>query len=607
MLKGMFLTHFIIGLLVSSFSVTVILLIRKWFGRQLTAKWHYHLWMFLFMALALPFIPNDIYNFSSLFSGGDTYQTNEPSSKMKITGTEAVQGLHLIQDFSVSVNRPDLSLLNMGVMSLWILGILLFTFTMVPGWLKLRRIKNYSSSFSNQEVLMLFEECKKRLQIKKSIKIVISNRVQSPMIFGLFQTYIVLPSQHENWLDLKNYEYIFLHELNHYKNKDLVTNYVILFYQIIYWFNPLVWIAFREMRLDREISCDTSVLQLLDDNSFSEYGNTIINFLDLSKRPSKLQLGTQLNGSKLQIKKRIEQISAYKHSAKKSIKKSIFIYVLASIILTIQLPFVSAFTTENDRYYFNNDEAVYEDLHQFFKGYEGSFVLYDQNAQQYRIYNEEKSTLRVSPDSTYKIYSALFALESNVISPEETTLSWDGTEHPYDAWNMDQNVSSALQKSVNWYFQELDRRTGFETIQSNLQEINYGNSDVSGGFGEFWHESSLKISPVEQVQLLQAFYNNQFGYKEMHIQAVKEALLIEKNEEARLSGKTGTGAVNGKNINGWFIGYVETKNNTYFFATNIQNEDDSFGSKAGEITLSILNDLGIYKENGGEKYGEKHS
>ncbi|MBT2649990.1 BlaR1 family beta-lactam sensor/signal transducer [Bacillus sp. ISL-34] len=604
----MFLTHFIIGLLVSSFSVTVILLIRKWFGRQLTAKWHYHLWMFLFMALALPFIPTDLYNFSSLFSRGDAYQTNAPSSNMKITGTDMIQGLHLIQDFSVSVNRPDLSLLHIGVMGLWMSGMLLFTFTMVRGWLTLRRVKYYSSPFSNQEVLMLFEECKKRLQIKKSIKIVISKRVQSPMIFGLFQTYIVLPSQHENWLSLKNYEYIFLHELSHYKNKDLLTNYVVLFYQIIYWFNPLIWLAFREMRLDREIACDTSVLQLLDDdNSFSEYGNTIINFLDLSKRSSKLQIVTHLNGSKLQIKKRIEQISAYKHSTKKSIRKSVFIYVLASIILTIQLPFVSAFATENDRYFFNDDGTVYEDLHQFFKGYEGSFVLYDHNAQQYLIYNEEKSTLRVSPDSTYKIYSALFGLESNVISPEESTLSWDGTEQPYAAWNMDQNVSSALQKSVNWYFQELDRRTGFETIQSNLQEINYGNSDVSGGFGEFWIESSLKISPVEQVQLLQAFYYNQLGYKEMNIQAVKEALLLEKNEEARLSGKTGTGAVNGKNINGWFIGYVETKNNTYFFATNIQNEDDSSGSKAGEITLSILKDLGIYKENGGEKYGEKHS
>ncbi|MGE7132698.1 BlaR1 family beta-lactam sensor/signal transducer [Lysinibacillus xylanilyticus] len=590
----MFLTHFIIGILVSSFSVTVILLIRKWFGRQLTAKWHYHLWIFLFIALTLPFIPTRLYNFGFLFSREYMYQTTAVSPNTEINGTNMMQGLHLIQDFSVSVNQTDLTLLNMGVMGLWILGLLLFTFTMVRGWITLRRIKNYSSTFSNQEVLVLFEECKKRLQIKKSIKIVISKRVQSPMIFGLFQTYIVLPSQHENWINLKHYEHIFLHELNHYKNKDLLTNYLMLFYQSIYWFNPLVWLAFREMRLDREIACDISVLHLLDDNSFNEYGNTIINFVDLSKRSSKLPLVTQINGTKSQIKKRIEQIAAYKLGAKKSIRKSVFIYVLASIILTVQLPVISAFSTENDRYYFNNDGTIYEDLHQFFNGYEGSFVLYDSSAKQYRIYNDEKSTLRVSPDSTYKIYSALFALESNVISPEESTLSWDGTEYPYDAWNMDQDVASALQKSVNWYFQELDRRKGFETIQSNLQDINYGNSNVSGGLDEFWNESSLKISPVEQVQLLQAFYNNQLGYKEMNIQAVKDALYLEKNEEARLSGKTGTGTVNGKNINGWFIGYVETKNNTYFFATNIQNEDVASGSKAIEITLSILKDLGIY-------------
>ncbi|MEK3805896.1 BlaR1 family beta-lactam sensor/signal transducer [Bacillus sp. FSL H8-0547] len=601
----MSLTLFIIGLLVSSFSVMVILLIRIWFRRQLPAKWTYHLWMFLLLSLVLPFIPADLYNFSSLFSSGDTYQTKAPSSDTEKNGT--MQSLNLIQDFSESVNRPDLSLLTMSVAGLWVSGVLIVAFTMVRGLIELSRIKKDSSAFADHEVLVLFEECKKRLQIKKSIKIVRSKRVQSPMIFGLFQTFIVLPSQHEHWLSLKNYEYIFLHELSHYKNKDLLTNYVILFYQIIYWFNPLIWLAFRKMRFDREIACDASVLQLLDDHSFSDYGHTIINFLALSKRSSKLQLVTQLNGSKVQIKKRIEHISAYKHSAGKPIRKSIFIYVLASIILTFQLPFVSAFATENDRYYFNNDGAMYEDLHQFFQGYEGSFVLYDENAKQYRIYNEEKSTLRVSPDSTYKIYSALFALESNVISPEESTLVWDGTKQPYDAWNEDQDVSSALQKSVSWYFQEADRRTGFEIIQSNLKEINYGNSDVSGGLNEFWLESSLKISPVEQVQLLQSFYHNQFGYEQMHIQTVKDALLIEKNEDARLSGKTGTGTVNGKNINGWFIGYVETKNNTYFFAANIQNNVDSSGSKASEITLSILRDLGIYKGNGGVKYGEKHT
>ena len=50
-----------------------------------------------------------------------------------------------------------------------------------------------------------------------------------------------------------------------------------------------------------------------------------------------------------------------------------------------------------------------------------------------------------------------------------------------------------------------------------------------------------------------------------------------------------------KNVNGWFIGFVESKNHTYFFATNIQAIDNATGSIASEITLSILSDMNIYK------------
>ncbi len=81
---------------------------------------------------------------------------------------------------------------------------------------------------------------------------------------------------------------------------------------------------------------------------------------------------------------------------------------------------------DHTRYDFKSERTVYEDLNEYFAGFEGSFVLYDLQADQYHIYNENKSTLRVSPDSTYKIFSALFALESNVITSENSTMKWNG-------------------------------------------------------------------------------------------------------------------------------------------------------------------------------------
>jgi len=60
----------------------------------------------------------------------------------------------------------------------------------------------------------------------------------------------------------KDMRYILLHELQHARHKDALANYLITLMGIVYWFNPLVWYGLREMRNDREIVCDSSVLQL---------------------------------------------------------------------------------------------------------------------------------------------------------------------------------------------------------------------------------------------------------------------------------------------------------------------------------------------------------
>jgi bla regulator protein BlaR1 len=271
--------------------------------------------------------------------------------------------------------------------------------------------------------------------------------------------------------------------------------------------------------------------------------------------------------------------------------------MIMGVFVASQIPIFSVMAYDDQRYEFDGKRTIYENLSKYFAEYEGSFVLYDLQADQYRIYNENKSTFRVSPNSTYKIYSALFALESNIITRENSTMKWNGKQYPYDSWNRSQNLSTAMKSSVNWYFQDLDKKVHLNNIQHYLKQINYGNYNLSGGVSQYWIESSLKISPIEQVQLLKAFYRNEFGFKKKNVQTVKEVIQLEEKDGAQLSGKTGTGSVNGKNINGWFIGYVETKKNTYFFATNIQNENNTYGSKAVEISKAILKDKGIYESS----------
>lgn len=592
---SMFFTNFVISFIVSSITIAVIMLVKKVFQKQLSAKWQYNLWFLLLVALTLPFIPSQFIHFSIDFISLNGNQSYGVSSTFANTrAADAPSNVNWMQDFALTVNRFNPGLLNLILAGIWMLGMVFFAVLTIRAWIRLNNIKKTVHGLENQEVAILFEQCKQHLNISKKVILGVSPLINSPLTFGLIKTYVVLPADFSEWLSKKDMKHIFLHELNHYKYKDIVVNYLTVTYQIIYWFHPLVWIAFKEMRLDREIACDSRVLNSLDEHCYKDYGNTIIHFVDRTSKARNYMLANHLNDSKEQIKRRIKKIAFFTTESKRLKLKSIGIFILVGVFVASQLPLVSVMADSHNRYNFNDERTVYEDLSEYFDGYEGSFVLYDMKADRYHIYNEDKSTMRVSPDSTYKIYSALFGLESDVISSDNSTLKWNGQRFPYDAWNKDQNLSTAMEDSVTWYFQALDKRTELDTIQGYLNKIDYGNQDVSYGIEQYWLESSLKISPVEQVQLLKSFYKNEFQFKEKNIQTVKDTLKLAEKENLRLSGKTGTGNVNGNDINGWYIGYVETKENTYFFATNIQNGDNASGSKATEITLSILEDKGIY-------------
>lgn len=578
--------------MVSSLTVIGIILAKRIFHKQLTAKGQYHLWFLLLIALILPFIPVQFFSFEDSYIAWDFNQGNESGSSFRIT--EEVQNSNWMQDYSISVDRSNLEYVNIVTACIWIAGMFGWTVLAIKAGLEVKKIKRTTKPVENTEIQVMFEQCKEQLNLSKPIVLGESRLVNSPMTFGLFKSYVVLPVHFDEWLSMDEIHYIFLHELHHYKSKDIAVNYLMVIFQIIYWFNPLVWIAFRKMRLDREIACDHAVLSSLDENCHKEYGMTMIHFIDQMSRQKNVPLANQFNGSKKQLKSRIKRIASYTKETKRLKLKSTVIFTLLGVLVASQVPLISAMANDQHHYDFKGENALYLDLNEHFTGYDGSFVLYDLQADQYQIYNKNKSTLRVSPNSTYKIYSALFGLESNLISRENSTIKWDGTLYPFDSWNSEQNVRTAMKNSVTWYFQELDKRNQAGDIHSFLREINYGNSDLSGGISQFWLESSLKISPIEQVQLLTDLYTNELGFKEKNIQTVKEAILLEEKSDGILSGKTGTGTVNGNEINGWFIGYVEMDENTFFFATNIQNKENASGRMAAEITLSILEEKGIY-------------
>jgi beta-lactamase class D len=235
------------------------------------------------------------------------------------------------------------------------------------------------------------------------------------------------------------------------------------------------------------------------------------------------------------------------------------------------------------------DDKV-EDLSRYFTGFDGCFVLYDEPKNETAVYNEAKCGTRVSPCSSFKIIHSLIGLETGVLRDEHTVFTWDGVKSPIPEWNRDQTLESAVKNSVVWYFQKVARSVGREKEQYFVDKVGYGNRDLSGELTGFWLQSSLKISPREQIDVLRRFYHYQLPFSRRNVDIVKKIIVQSRENGVTFSGKTGSGVVDGRAVNGWFVGYVEKGGGVHYFALNIEGAGGATGMKAKEIAQRILAD-----------------
>ena len=578
-----------------------ILLIAKWvFRNNLSSRMQYNMWLLLLGLLAVPFMPFRLVSFPQIFSwlssvrNSSASHTDVGANNVMDTGLSGTT--NWMNDFAISVNHDTSSVTGYILLSIWIVGMLVMMILVIKSSLRLRTIKRSALPLQNPEVRRLYNKCLNEMKIIRNIPVYSTAFLKSPIIVGFLKPCIYLPIHLISDYHESDMRYMLLHELQHYRHKDAIANYLMNFAGVLYWFNPFVWFALREMRNDREIACDTSVLKMLEEDDYEDYGNTLINFIE-KVSISPFPFAASLSGNMKQIKRRIINIASYEKPTFYKKLKGMTAFILTTVLIMGLTPFISTYAADESHYQWksSSENISYVDFSKYFGKYEGSFVLYDLGNDAWSIHDIEHATLRVAPDSTYKIYDALFGLEEGVITPEDSFIAWNGESYPFEAWNADQTLQSAMASSVNWYFQSVDEQLGTTSVYDYIKEIGYGNKNMSGDFSTYWMESSLKISPIEQVELLTQLQNNNFGFAPENINAVKDSICLSSSDAGTFYGKTGTGRVDGQDVNGWFIGYIETADNTYFFATNIGADSDATGGNATEITMSILSDMNIWK------------
>ncbi len=232
---------------------------------------------------------------------------------------------------------------------------------------------------------------------------------------------------------------------------------------------------------------------------------------------------------------------------------------------------------------------------------DGALVLVDCSSDRVRIYRPDAANTCLPPCSTFKIVNSLIGIEEGfVTAPQQSFYQWDGIERSIPTWNRDLSFREAFQASCVPAFQNLARQIGSERMQGWIDKIGYGNRDISAGIDVFWLPSggrqTILISPVEQARMIQRIIAGDVPFSSQTLAVLKDLMFIKNTEVGRLYGKTGSGTdANGTFVLGWFVGYVESKGNTYAFACTAQGEN-VMSREARTIVESVLKEQGLLSE-----------
>jgi beta-lactamase class D len=227
-----------------------------------------------------------------------------------------------------------------------------------------------------------------------------------------------------------------------------------------------------------------------------------------------------------------------------------------------------------------------KDLGFLFKGKAGTLVLYDESKNKTYRYNEKRAKKRYPPCSTFKIAHSLIALDSMAIDNKEHQIKWNPNKHNKKSWwpkswTKDHNLTSAFKNSVLWYYQDLVNKVGIQKYHTYLKWFDYGNHKIKGNPKTFWLENSLKISADEQITFLKKLKNGDLGLSSQATETVQELMILDKDKEGILRGKTGTCLLSDSNkdnpfkgpLMGWLVGYYEDTRGPIYYALQVEGEN----------------------------------
>ncbi len=284
-MNSMILTLFSLSVS-GSLLALVILALKHLLRRKVSKLFLYYIWVVVLLRLILPFSPS-INAMDAVFPGAQATAPFQAAMPADAETSESVTGLTSEAEAAVvsfgeqpssasvsagqAVWEPLWAFLGRSVIWVWLAGVCVTLICyIVPYFRFTKAVVKTASPASHKQNSMFMGLCKRR-----RVKLVQSACIHTPVLVGILQPRIIIPSQacaqHDEMLS-----HILSHELIHYRRKDLLFKWMIVFISALHWFNPLMLLIRREISRACELSCDEAAIKGMSAEQRRQYGETLL-------------------------------------------------------------------------------------------------------------------------------------------------------------------------------------------------------------------------------------------------------------------------------------------------------------------------------------------
>ena len=306
-----------------SLLILVLLLFKPLFRNRINKCWQYYIWLVVIARLLLPFTP-ETSPVGTLFQqvGHVIVQTDTTTGQNIAPAPQLGADTAIKNDTTPKNGVTDAAptpqrLFTILIQNLWLIWLVVALIliirkvTIYQGFVKY--IKAGRMEVSDTAILDRLALIGEQAGIKRPVELYTNSLISSPLLLGFFRPCIVLPSTDLALIDL---DYTLLHELTHYKRRDMFYKWLVQFAICLHWFNPLVYVMGREVGRTCELACDETVIKALDPQGRRAYGDTLLNAIGAGGSYKNSLASVTFNESKELLKERLDAIMKYKRTSK---------------------------------------------------------------------------------------------------------------------------------------------------------------------------------------------------------------------------------------------------------------------------------------------------